>query len=204
MSKQQATDSIVYDVKTAEHAQQSAAIDWQLLDDAKRLGGVASKEFRTSYIVGAIAGILKGTLDKGAELLAKKAPLAKDADPEKKKARRAKVKAGEVVERTQAEQNVYMAATKRLSRFCAAHSITPANKARGKPGSNKGEADEAGEAGKDATPTANTAANADSFLRQQCAMLLAYCEKNRKLIPDAMRHAVLELDEAFKAVPKND
>ena len=196
----QANNSIAYDVKTAEHAQQSAGLEYSLLDDAKRLGGIASKEFRTSYLVGAIAGILKGKLDAGAELLAKKAPLAKDADPEKKKARRADVKAGKTVERTPAEQNVYVAAGMRLSRFCKAHSIAPANKARGKPGAK----DETDEAGKDATPTANTAANADTFLRQQCAMLLAYVEKNRKLIPDAMRVAVLELDEAFKAVPKND
>lgn len=201
MTKQTQATAIVYDVKTAEHAQQSAALEYSLLEDAKRLGGVASKEFRTSYLVGAIAGILKGKLEAGAELLAKKAPLAKDADPEKKKARRADVKAGKTVERTQAEQNVYVAASMRLSRFCKAHSIAPANKQRGKPGA-KGEADEAETM--DATPTANTAANADTFLRQQCAMLLAYCEKNKKLIPDAMRVAVLELDEAFKAVPKND
>lgn len=202
MTKQaQATNAVVYDAQTAEHASTSVAIDWQLIADAKRLGGIASKEFRTSFAVGAIAGMLKKPLAAGADVLSKKAPLAKDADPEKKKARRADVKAGKTVERSAEEQTVYMAASKRLSRFCATHSIQPANKARGKSGSNKDEADEAE---KDVTPTANTAANADTFLRQQCAMLLAYCEKNRKLIPDAMRDAVLELDEAFKAVPKND
>lgn len=195
-----ANNAVVYDAQTAEHASASVATDWLLIADAKRTGGIASKLFRTSYIVGAIAGILKKPMAAGAELLAKKAPLAKDADPEKKRDRRAKVKAGTVTERTADEQKVYMAATKRLSRFCAAHSITPANKARGKPGSNKGESanDEA------ITPTANNATNADRFMRQQCAMLLAYVEKNRKLVPDAMRVAVLEFDEALKAIPQND
>lgn len=197
----QANNPVVYDNQTAEHASASAAIDWQLIADAKRLGGIASKAFRTSFIVGAIAGMLKKPLNAGADVLAKKAPLAKDADPEKKKDRRAKVKAGTVTERSADEQKVYMAATKRLSRFCTAHSITPANKARGKPGSNKGESanDET-----DTTPTANNAANADRFMRQQCAMLLAYVEKNRKLLSDAWRHAVMEFDENAKAIPQND
>lgn len=193
-----AINTLAYDHKTAEHASASVAIDWQLLDDAKRLGGIATKEFRTSYLVGTIAGILKKPLDAGADLLSKKAPLAKDADPEKKKARRAKVKAGEVVERTPAEQNVYVAAGMRLSRFCKAHSIAPANKARGK----QGKGDEA-KTGKETTPKANNAATADKFMRQQVAMMLAYVEKNRAMLPDAMRHAVAELDEAFKAIPQD-
>ena len=192
-------NTLAYDHKTAEHASAGVAIDWQLIDDAKRLGGIASKEFRTSYLVGAIAGILKGALNDGAELLSKKAPLAKDADPEKKKARRAKVKAGEVIERTPAEQNVYVAAGMRLSRFCKAHSIQPANSKRGK----QGKGDEA-ETGKDATPKANNAATADKFMRQQSAMMLAYVEKNKGMIPDAMRDAVMELVEAFKAIPENE
>lgn len=195
-------NTVVYDNQTAEHASASVAIDWQLIADAKRLGGIATKEFRTSFIVGSIAGMLKKPLAAGADILGKKAPLAKDAEPEKKRDRRAKVKAGTVTERNADEQKVYMAATKRLSRFCAAHSIAPANKARGKPGSNK--QDEGGNDATDTTPTANNAANADKFMRQQCAMMLAYVEKNRKLIPDSMRIAVLELDEALKAIPQND
>lgn len=194
-----AINTLAYDHKTAEHASAGVAIDWQLIDDAKRLGGIASKAFRTSYLVGTIAGILKGALHDGADLLSKKAPLAKDADPEKKKTRRAKVKAGEVTERTAAEQNIYVAAGMRLSRFCKAHSIAPANKARGK----QGKGDEA-ETGKDATPKANTAATADKFMRQQSAMMLAYVEKNKAMIPDAMRDAVMELVEAFKAIPENE
>jgi hypothetical protein len=193
----QSTNALTYDAQTAEHASQSVAIDWQLIADAKRVGGMDSKAFRTSFIVGTIAGMLKGSLNAGAALLAKKAPLAKDADPEKKKARRAAIKAGTATERTADEQKVYMAATKRLSRFCVTHSIKPANKARGKPGSNKGDEAET----KENTPKANNAATADKFMRQQCAMMLAYVEKNKAMLPDAMRHAVLELDEALKAIP---
>ena len=89
----------------------------------------------------------------------------------------------------------------RLSRFCKVHSIQPANGKRGKQG--KGEPAEA-EAGKDVTPKANNAASADKFMRQQSAMMLAYVEKNRAMIPDAMRDAVLELAEAFKAIPENE
>lgn len=199
MSKQ-SNNSVVYDNQTAEHASASVAVDWQLIADAKRLGGIASKAFRTSFIVGAIAGMLKKPLNAGADVLSKKAPLAKDADPEKKKARRAAIKAGTAIERTAEEQKLYMAATKRLSRFCATHSIAPANKARGKPGSNKGEMDKAEQ---DATPSANNAATADKFLRQQCAMMLAYCEKNKALLSDAWRNAVHELDEAAKAIPQD-
>lgn len=190
-------NAIAYDVMTANHAASSVAADYTLLEDAKRLGGIASKSFRESFIVGTIAGILKAGNDAGAALLAKKAPLAKDAEPEKKSARRAKVKAGEVTERTAEEQRVYMAATKRLSRFCGTHSITTANKARGKPGSNKGEA------AQDVTPKANNAKTADKFMRQQCAMLLAYCEKNRAVLADAWRHAVAELGEYAKAIPQD-
>ena len=192
-----AANTIVYDVQTANHAKDSIGAEWSLLDDAKRLG-IVSKEFRTSYLVGTIAGIIKGTLDAGAALLAKKAPLAKDAEPEKKAARRAKVKAGEVTERTPAEQNVYLAAIKRLSRFCTAHSVKPAHKARGSAAN--GEAP-TGKGDKDVTPKANNAATADTFIRQQTATLLAYCEKNRAMIPDAMRYAVAELGECVKAVP---
>ena len=194
-----AINTLTYDNQTAKHASAGIAVEWELIDDAKRLGGIASKAFRTSYLVGTIAGILKGTLNDGAELLSKKAPLAKDADPEKKKVRRAKIKAGEVIERTVAEQNMYVAAGMRLSRFCKAHSITPANSKRGKQG--KSEQDKAG---KEVTPKANNAASANKFMRQQCAMMLAYCEKNRVLLPDAMRRAVAKLDEEFRSVPENE
>ena len=191
--------TLSYDAKTAQHAHDSVSIDYLLLDDAKRLGGIASKEFRTSYMVGSIAGMAKGTLELGAAILAKKAPLAKDADKEKKTDRRAKIKAGTVVERSADEQRLYAASAMRLSRFCKLHSIAPASKDRGV----KAGAKEETEAGKDATPKANNAANADKFMRQHCAMLLAYVEKNKPMIPAAMFHAVMELKEAFDAVPEN-
>lgn len=192
--------SITYDVQTANHAQQSAATDWALLDDAKRLGGIASKEFRTSYLVGAVAGIIKGTLNASAVLLAKRSPLLKDADPKKKAARRADVKSGKVTERTAAEQTVYMSATKRLSRFCAAHSIKPANAKRGKPGANAGKGDKLEEV----TPKANNAASADKHIRMQAASLMAYAEKNKALVPDAIRFALAELSEALAAIPPQE
>lgn len=189
--------TLSYDAKTAQHAHDSVSIDYLLLDDAKRLGGIASKEFRTSYMVGSIAGMAKGTLELGAAILAKKAPLAKDADKEKKTDRRAKIKAGAVIERTADEQKLYSAAAMRLSRFCKLHSIAPASKDRGvKAGAKEGTE-------KEATPKANNAANADKFMRQQCAMMLAYVEKNKPMIPAAMFHAVMELKEAFDAVPEN-
>ena len=193
------TNAIMYDVQTANHAKDSIGAEWSLLDDAKRLG-IVSKELRTSYLVGTIAGIIKGTLDAGAALLAKKAPLAKDAEPEKKAARRAKVKAGEITERTPAEQNVYLAAIKRLSRFCTAHSVKPAHKARGSAAN--GEAP-TGKGDKDVTPTANSAATADKFIRQHAAMLMAYCEKNKPVISDAWRHAIAELNEAGEHIPQD-
>lgn len=197
--KTTAINTVSYDVMTATHAAASVGMDYTLLEDATRLGGIASKAFRESFIIGTIAGILKRDNNAGAAVLAKKAPLAKDAEPEKKTARRAKVKAGEIVERDAEEQKRYMAATKRLSRFCATHSITTANKARGKPGSNK-----ADEAEQDATPKANNAKTADSFIRQQAAMLQAYGEKNRAMLSHAMLSAIAEFHEAVEAVTSQD
>ena len=198
-------NTLSYDHQTAEHASASVAVEWQLIEDATRLGGVASKEFRAAFLVGSIAGIKKVTLNDGAAILAKKAPLVRrkqDDDKawaERQKTRRAEIKAGTVIERNKDEQNVYSAAGMRLSRFCKTHSIAPASKDRGTKTGDK----EKTEAGKDATPKANNAANADKFMRQQCAMMLAYVEKNKPMIPAAMFHAVMELKEAFDAVPEN-
>ena len=188
--------TIQYNVTIADHAAASVQGDYLLIADAKQYG-IDSKEFKESFRVGAIGAILKADHNKGAELLAKAAPLAKDADAEQKAKRRAKIKAGDVVERTDAEQRVYMAANKRLSDFCRVHSVKPANAARGKPGSNKGE-------GKDSTPTANNAATADKHIRLQVASLQAYAEKNSALIPDAMLFALAELAEAIKAIPTQE
>lgn len=190
--------TITYIATIADHAAASVQGDYLLIADAKQYG-IDSKEFKESFRVGAIGAILKADHNKGAELLAKAAPLAKDADPEQKSKRRAKVKAGDVVERTDAEQRVYMAANKRLSDFCRVHSVKPANAARGKPGSNKGDGK-----GKDATPKANNAATADKHIRLQVASLQAYAEKNKALIPDAMRFALAEIAEAIKAIPTQE
>lgn len=52
------------------------------------------------------------------------------------------------------------------------------------------------------TPKANTSANADKFVRQQATMLMAYADKNKKLLSDAAYHAIAELSEAIKAIPE--
>ena len=58
---------------------------------------------------------------------------------------------------------------------------------------------------KDATPKANNAANADKFIRQQCAMLLAYCEKNKAMLPEALTSAVHTFNDDVSAVlPTNE
>lgn len=191
--------TITYIATIADHAAASVQGDYLLIADAKQYG-IDSKEFKESFRVGAIGAILKADHNKGAELLAKAAPLAKGAAPEQKAKRRAKVKAGDVVERTEAEQRVYMAANKRLSDFCRVHSVKPANAARGKPGSNKRD----GKGDKDVTPKANNAATADKHIRLQVASLQAYAEKNKALIPDAMRFALAEIAEAIKAIPTQE
>lgn len=197
--------NITYIATIADHAAASVQGDYLLIADAKQYG-IDSKEFKESFRVGAIGAILKADHNKGAELLAKAAPLAKDATPEQKSKRRAKVKAGDVVERSEAEQRVYMAANKRLSDFCRTHSVKPANAARGKPGSNKGKpgSNKGDGNGKDATPKANNAATADKHIRLQVASLQAYAEKNKALIPDAMRFALAELAEALAAIPPQE
>lgn len=189
--------TITYIAAIADHAAASIQGDYALLADAKQYG-IDSKEFKESFRVGAIGAILKADHAKGAELLSKSAPLAKDADSEAKAKRRAKIKAGDIVERTEAEQRVYMAANKRLSDFCRLHSVKPANAARGKPGANKGKGDG------DATPKANNAANADKHIRMQVASLQAYAEKNKTLVCDAWRFALAELAAAAAAIPPQE
>lgn len=175
--------AIVYDVQTANHASDSVKGDLLLLADAKRLGGIASKEWRTGFMVGTVAAILGKTLDYAADLLAKAAPDSKGKP-----------------KRTQAEQKVYDAARTRLSRFCKTHSIKPANKQRGKPGavSDKSVTKE------DVTPKAINAKQADTFLRQHVAMLQAYGEKNKAVISQAWLDAIGEINEAASAIPNQD
>lgn len=177
------TNTIVYDMQTAQHASESVNTDLLLLADAKRLGGVASKEWRISYMVGTIAAIAKKPLEYACEILTKAAPGSKGKP-----------------KRTQAEQKLYDAARTRLSRFCKTHSIAPANKQRGKPGKSSDKS----VTKTDATPQANNAKQADTFMRQQVAMLVAYGEKNKAIMSHAMLDAIAEFSEAVNVIPNQD
>lgn len=181
MNKQTTKPSagIVYDVQTANHASDSVKGDMLLLADAKRLGGIASKEWRTGFMIGTIAAIMVKPLDHAADVLAKAAPDSKGKP-----------------KRSAAEQKVYDAARTRLSRFCKTHSIQPANKKRGKPGA-KADKPEA----EDATPKAITEKNATAYVRMQAAVLKAYAEKNKTLLPVAFLHAIGEFSEMIEHVP---
>ena len=181
------TSTIVYDMQTAQHASESVNTDLLLLADAKRLGGIASKEWRISYMVGTIAAIAKKPLEYACEILTKAAPDSKGKP-----------------KRTQAEQKLYDAARTRLSRFCKTHSITPANKQRGKPGKGSDKSVTKTEAAQDVTPKANNAKQADTFMRQQVAMLVAYGEKNKAIMSHAMLDAIAEFSEAVNVIPNQD
>jgi hypothetical protein len=173
--------AIVYDVQTAQHAADSVNGDLLLLADSKRFaGGIASKEWRVSFMVGTIAAIAKKPMTYACDVLTKAAPDSKGKP-----------------KRTVAEQKLYDAARTRLSRFCKTHSIAPANKARGKPGAKA-------ETKADNTPKAVNAKGADSFLRQQAAMLQAYGEKNKPMLSTAMLHAIGEFVEAINTIPNQD
>ena len=184
---QKPSAAIVYDVQTANHAADSVNGDLLLLADAKRFtGGIASKEWRVSFMVGTIAAIAKKPMTYACDVLAKRSPDAKlIAENSKPK-------------RTVAEQKLYDAARTRLSRFCKTHSIAPANKSRGKPGK------KADETKADTTPKAVNAKAADSYLRQQAATMAAYAEKNKALISQAWLHAIGEFSEAAAAIPNQD
>ena len=179
--------AIVYDVQTAQHAADSVNGDLLLLGDAKRFeGGIASKEWRVSFMVGTIAAIAKKPMTYACDVLAKRSPDAKLVVETSKP------------KRTATEQKLYDAARTRLSRFCKTHSIAPANKSRGKPGK------KAAETKADNTPKAVNAKGADSFLRQQAAMLQAYGEKNKAMLSTAMLHAIGEFVEAINTIPNQD
>jgi hypothetical protein len=175
------SDAIVYDVQTANHAADSVNGELLLLGDAKRFtGGIASKEWRVSFMVGSIAAMAKKPMTYACDVLTKAAPDSKGKP-----------------KRTATEQKLYDAARTRLSRFCKTHSIQPVNKARGKPGAKA-------ETKADTTPKAVNAKGADSFLRQQAAMLQAYGEKNKPMLSTAMLHAIGEFVEAINTIPNQD
>lgn len=102
-------------------------------------------------------------------------------------------------DRTKAQTTHYSALARAWTRFRDQHGLEKA-KPRGKTKGVTPKADNA----EDVTPSANTAATADKFIRQQAAMLMAYAEKNKKLVSDAARDAIAELVEALRAIPEMD
>jgi hypothetical protein len=194
--------TIAYNQTVADHARMGVEAEYLLLKDSESFKlGIADKAFRMSYLVGAIGGILQADDAKAADILSRAAPLLKDAEAKAKAKRAAAVKLGTIVERTDDEQRVYMTATKRFSRFCATHSIKPANKARGS--ASKGEAPKPA---KDATPAGLTQANATAYVKMQAAVMKAYAEKNKDLLPESFRFLMLEfatgIDDASKYLPE--
>jgi len=186
--------AVVYDTKTVEHAMLGAQADRLLLADANRLGGLANKAWRASFMLGRVAGRMAKSLadletnakaftDRAITLLGKAAPGSKGKP-----------------QRTKAEQTVYDNAKMELSRFCRAHNITPANKARGKAKA-KAKAPATTETKVDATPKAITAKHAEAYVRMQAAVLKAYAEKNKALLSNAFLHAIGEFAEAIEHVP---
>lgn len=171
--------AIVYDDQTADHAYQSADMDFVLLEDAKRLGGVINKAWRTGYMVGTMARIAGKDKAWAASVLSKLNANAASDGPK----------------RTATEQRAENAARSRLRTFCKTHSIKPANKQRGKPGA------KAKDAPKDNTPKAVSTKQADAYIRMQAAVLKAYAEKNHAVLTLALRSAIAEFAEAVEAVP---
>lgn len=105
-------------------------------------------------------------------------------------------------DRTAKQTALYNTLSQAWNRFKDQHGLEKGKK-RGSAA--KGEAPKKAKAkgDKDATPTANNAATADKFIRQQVAMLMAYCEKNKPVISDAWRHAIAELNEAGEHIPQD-
>ena len=203
--------TVVVDVQTLTHVCQAGLTDTLLVGDLKRMGGMDAldKDFRTTYFIGR----LMVSYAKGGLVIDQKAAdwafnVYQKANIDAKKTDKPK--------RTKVEENAYIAARKHFStwrenvglpavqsRKDSAEKAAKAEKAK-KPKAALAKARE-----KDAmalppaelTPTANNASTADRFIRQQTAMFIAYCEKNKALIPDALRHAVIELAECVRAVP---
>lgn len=203
--------AVVVDVVTLTHVCQAGMADTLLVADLKRMGGIDAldKTFRTTYFIGRLMlSFVKG----GFEIDQKAADWAfsvyQKANPKAKK--------GTKAVRTAAEQKAYEAAVTHFTRwrrdvgFPAVQSRKDAAEKEKKAKAKQATADKLAKAReKDAlapvpaslTATANNAQNADRFIRMQAAMLLAYCEKNRAMVPDAIRDAVAELVECVKAVP---
>jgi len=198
--------TITINLNVANAARKGIDADYELLTLSTGFAqGVADKEFRTSFVVGKIAGILKLTdVADACTVYAKAGILSRKTDETdaewktRQATRKAAIKAGTIAEKTLPESLAEAAARRAFSRFCADHTVTPENKKRGKPGANKKES------GEDVTPAANNAKTADSFIRQQCAMLTAYGEKNRAMLSPAMLFAIAEFAEAVQHVQTQD
>lgn len=215
-------NAIIIDAKTFEHSVNAELYNQALKADLDRLGDKATKTFRDSFMAGQIAVKLDranpATVIDSAPatvLLSKAAPLPTTADADAKAKRREKIKSGEIVERTKVEQQIYSAAKAKLSYWLAKYNITPAQerkkdteKAKRQAAIQKQQAalksDRLALPPRDITPSANTATTADKFIRQQAAMLMAYSEKNKKLVSDAARDAIAELMEALRAIPETN
>lgn len=215
-------NTIIIDAKTFEHSVNAELYNQALKADMERLADKATKTFRDSFMAGQIAVKLDSAnptevIDSApaTALLAKAAPLSKDADIAAKAKRREKIKSGKIVERTKVEQQIYSAAKAKLSYWLAKYGITPAQERKKAAEKVKRQAaiqkqQAVLESGRlalppvELTPSANTAATADKFIRQQAAMLMAYAEKNKKLVSDAARDAIAELMEALRAIPEQN
>jgi len=202
--------ALVIDVECFTHVCQAGMVDTLLVSDLKRMGGMDAldKAFRTTYFCARMAlSFVKGgfTVDQ------------KAADWAFEAYQKANIAAkGDKPKRNKAEEAAYNAAKNHFKNwrqnvgFPAVQSRTDKAKAETKAKAKAAATEKLAKAReKDLmapipaalTPTANTAVTADRFMRQQTAMLLAYCDKNKALIPDAMRHAVAELAECMRAVP---
>lgn len=202
--------ALVIDVECFTHVCQAGMVDTLLVSDLKRMGGIDAldKTFRTTYFCARMAlSFVKGGLsvDQTAANWAfeayQKANIAAKGDKPK---------------RNKAEEAAYNAAKNHFKNwrqnvgFPAVQSRTDKAKAETKAKAKAAATEKLAKAReKDLmapipaalTPTANNAVTADRFIRQQTAMMLAYCEKNKDQVSPAARHAVFELAECIRAIP---
>lgn len=201
---------LVVDVECLTHVCQAGLADNVLINDLKRMGGEAAldKAFRTTYFVGRLmVSFAKGGTEIGqaaadwAFAVYQKA----NANAKGSKAKRNKVEEAAYNAAKNHfknwRQTVGLPAVQSRSDAKAAETKAKAKAAATEKLSKAREADAMAKVPESLTPTANNAVTADRYLRMQCATMLAYCEKNRDLVPDAMRHAVAELAECLRAVP---
>jgi len=219
--------AIIIDVQAFDHLNQGEQFMLAAAADLQRIkadNNGADTVFRSTFMASSIA-LSRGdkTAAEALELLGKAGTLVrKPADKEteeqwkeRQATRRAAVKAGEIIERTKQEQALYNAAKKKMSDWFKRYGLTPVQqrddeKKRAKQAKLREEQaakvtkDRLAKPSAELTPAANSVTSADKFLRQQAAMMLAYCEKNWKLVAPSARDAVAELYEAFKAIPQAD